>query len=103
MQRDYPAAFERLITISEAEWCRALSEALGLPHERLSPDSIVVTVATADGSERIVLRWRRVEDLKLGSMRLPRLRVAFDLTALAPEARSEWMQRFDRDLQRGGG
>lgn len=85
---------------SVSEWLDRLPLAIGpWPWERLGDSAAVVRWPEG----RLLLRWQALPDRVMGSIRLPRLAVAFRFEGLSAEQRAQFMRRFDLVLQRGGG
>lgn len=100
VQSVYAEAFEREMASSVSEWLDRLPQAIGpWPWERFSDSAAVVH--WPDG--RLRLCWQPLPDRVMGSIRLPRLAVAFRFEGLSAEQRAQFMRRFDLVLQRGGG
>lgn len=60
-----------------------------------------VRIGTPDGDVRIMLQADGFRSL--GALRLPQILVEIDLQALSEEAAKNFLARFDRAFQRGGG
>jgi hypothetical protein len=82
---------------------------LGEEFFRLLPAAVAVCerdgdiVRWSEGGRRGTIRLVRMEDLRLGSIDVPRHRVEIELEA-CPEAEGEaFMKRFHRAFLRGGG
>lgn len=99
VQASYAAHFVREMGCVEAEWLRWLPAAIG--DHPWSRDGSSAAVNLHGG--RLVLRWRALEPMRIGLVRMPRLEVEFEFTDLGADARLIFMRRFDLYMQRGGG
>jgi hypothetical protein len=94
-----PVAVERVMSITLAEFLRLLPlviEADGLIEK--SPHGVNLT----DKGQLVRISLSEEADTVIASLRLPRLRVRIELSP-HPFAVNEFMLRFDRAFQRGGG
>jgi hypothetical protein len=109
-----PAAFDREMGCSEAEWLGWLPEATA-PH-RLSLHQGGAAVFTAtpmrkalgaslDGgyTPLLELTWRVLPARRIALLEISRLHVSFQFKGLDAQGRADFMQRFDLTMQRGGG
>ncbi len=99
MQSFYPERFEREMGSTEAEWQRALPEAMGALPWRQDGAVVLATV----GGGRLNIAWRQGAPRVIALMRMPRLRVTFDFQGVDDRDRQAFMKRFDLHMQRGGG
>ncbi|MCB1876042.1 MAG: hypothetical protein KDH88_08715 [Chromatiales bacterium] len=87
------------MTISRAEFLRLLPcAAVGY---RLEENASGIRLVAEDGA--IVIRLATLDDLRIGSLSLPRMRIAIHFENIAAPSRTAFLQRFDRSFQRGGG
>jgi hypothetical protein len=100
-QRDVPERFSRDMTVSAAEWDRALRGGVGNHPLQLPGDGSAVVDLGGGGHLR--LRWLALPPLQIARMRMARLRVDFAFDGVDAEARSAFMRHFDLHAQRGGG
>lgn len=94
-----PVVVERVMSITRADFLRLLPlviEAEGL----IEQSTLDVRVTEKGQSVRIYLFEEA--DTMVASLRLPRLRVRIELPP-SPAAAKDFMFRFDRAFQRGGG
>ncbi len=94
------------MTITEAEWLRSLPGAVAGHALSIEGRSARITISNAGNAappRSLHITWSPAIDLVLGSIRLARLQVAFDLTSIPPETRTAFMRGFDLHMQRGGG
>lgn len=99
MGAEWPAAFEREMGCTEADWLRSLPGAIGAREWRCEPGSAAVKI----GEGELRLAWRAGEPRAIALVRLPRLHVSFRFEGLGANERRAFMERFDLYLQRGGG
>jgi hypothetical protein len=99
LQAFYPAAFEREVGCTEAEWLMWLPAAIGVRPWQRSARS--VHVAIDDG--KLVLLWHELPPRQIALVRLPRLAVSFRFEGVDDAVRHAFMKRFDLYMQRGGG
>ena len=100
-QKDAPDRFVREMSVTPAEWDRALRGAVG--DHRLRIDAPGRATVDLTGGGRLVLRWQALPPLQIALMRLQRLRVEFAFDGVDAPGRSAFMLHFDRHTQRGGG
>lgn len=94
------------MTIAEADWLRSLPGAVAGHALSIEGRSACITISKAGNAappRSLHITWSPASDLVLGSIRLARLQVAFDLTGVPPGMRADFMRRFDLHMQRGGG
>ncbi len=124
MQSSYPAAFEREMGCTEAEWRGWLPVAFGehwLPGSSSVPQACAAawpdgslparetvaadghTLAVQIGAGALRLTWVPLQPRRLGLAVLPRLWVRFEFEHLPDSQRHAFMKRFDLYTQRGGG
>lgn len=99
MQSAYAEQFERDMGCTEAEWLGWLPDAMGQCPWQRSGSTAVATI----GAGRLHLRWQVMPPRVIALMRMPVLRVNFELEGLDAEQRYAFMKRFDLYMQRGGG
>lgn len=94
-----PAEMTRDMGLTLADFVRSLPSAI----EPLSYDVAgrVFTIAHPEGS--VVISLGATGERRIASLSLPVTPVAFQFNGLDARARSQFMQRFDRYFQRGGG
>lgn len=95
----FPERFERELTSTEAEWQRALQQALQGQPWQLQQQGAWVRLSAGG----LQLRWQPQPPRRLAALRLPVLRVCFAFDGVPAAQRTAFMQRFDLYLQRGGG
>lgn len=95
----YPAAFERDMACTEAQWLQWLPGAVGACPLALTPGQALVSLPRG----RLHLVWRAAEPRVLGRVRLPRLLVGFCFEGTDDAERLAFMRYFDLYMQRGGG
>ena len=91
-------AFRAEMTITAAEFARTLglfARRAGLPLNRAGEGRWHLGAA--------LVSVRRMQDLRLGVLRLERLEVNLDLSALAGEEREDFRRSFMLSFHRGGG
>lgn len=92
--------FSREYGCTEAEWLGWMPGATqGLPLERLADSRLVVAI----GQGRLTLSWQVLAPRVIAQIRLPRLAVHFSFDRVDLDERLDFLRRFDRHLQRGGG
>lgn len=99
MQSFYPERFEREMGCTEADWLRALPQAIGDHFWKLQTHCAGVRI----GDGALGLSWSEGEPRVIASVRLPRLRVSFRFAGLDDAQRLAFMKRFDLFMHRGGG
>jgi len=99
MQSAYPAAFEREMGCTVAEWLGWLPAAIGAHAWSCEGSTALVQMGTGS----LQLAWRVLPPRTIALMRLPRLHVSFRFDGLTAEERFGFMRRFDLYMQRGGG
>jgi len=100
-QTDVPERFSRDMSVTAAEWDRALRGGIG--DHRLHADGSGAAVVHLGDGGRLLLRWQALPPLQIALMRMPRLRVDFAFEQVDAERRSAFMRHFDLYTQRGGG
>lgn len=101
MQAHYPAAFDRDMACTEAEWLMWLPGATQGHALTLQPGQAQVLLPGGGGLE---LRWHTLPPRQIALLRLPRLGVQFRFdTGVADDQRQRFMRYFDLYTQRGGG
>jgi len=99
MQSTYPAAFEREMGCTAAEFAGWLPGASG--GRPLTSTEGGAVVAIDDG--RLTLAWRTLPPRRIALVTLPRLHVRFAFDGVTNDARLRFMRYFDLYTQRGGG
>jgi hypothetical protein len=99
MQGYYPAAFERDMGCTEAQWLSWLSGAVR--DQPLTLRRGAASVAIGGGA--LQLRWAPLPPRQIALMRVPRLGVNFSFEDIDEGARQAFMRYFDLYMQRGGG
>jgi len=99
--RDVPERFERDMGYNESEFHRILPAAIG-DYQHLV-DGKQITVSHPDNSQQLLLTVTPLPDRVLGAFRIERIDVQFQFLNMDANARSAFMQHFDRRYQRGGG
>ena len=94
---------EMLMSITRAEFETGVARLTGAA-PRTDSDGDYVLAGVGPGGESATCRFEPLPGVVLGGlMRLPRSRVRLDLAALPSAARAEFLGRFERTFQRGGG
>jgi hypothetical protein len=105
VQSHYAESFTRLMTTSEADWLNRLPAAVA-PHRiaRSSAGEIEIAIA-ASGTDRgtLIITWKDAPPFGASLIKLPRLEATFRFSALSEWARTQFMQKFDLYMHRGGG
>ncbi len=83
------------MTITRTDFVRLLNRLAGSSLRQEGADSWVA------GNVRIAVK--KMDDLRIGGLVLPRLLVHLDVSALGEEAAVEFLELFDRTFRRGGG
>ena len=97
----YAAAFERDQGCTEAEWLAWLPGAVR-GHALTLPGT--GGVARVDiGGGVLDLTWHALPPRQIALVRLPRLAIRFQFTAVDEDDRQRFMRYFDLYMQRGGG
>jgi hypothetical protein len=92
--------FSREYGCTETEWLGWMPGATqGLPLQHPGPDRLVVAI----GGGRLTLSWQPLTPRVIALVRLPRLSVHFAFDGVDLDQRLDFLRRFDRHLQRGGG
>lgn len=99
MQSAYAAQFERDMGCTEVEWLRWLPDAMGDCPWQLTGSTAQARI----GAGALQLRWQVMPPRVVALMRMPVLRVSFELSGLDAGQRYTFMKRFDLYMQRGGG
>ncbi len=99
--RNVPERFERDMGYSESEFFRILPAALGEYQSTTSGNTTLIT--HPDNTRQLQLEVTPLPDRVLGAFRIRRIDVQFTFSNIDDAARSQFMQRFDRRFQRGGG
>jgi len=97
------ATVEKVMSTTRAEFERGLERLTGAP-PRPNGHGGYVLGDMGTGVQTIGCAFEPLADAVLGGlMRLPRVRVRLDLAALPVDTRRDFVARFDRTFQRGGG
>ena len=99
--REVPEHFQRDMGYSEKEFFRVLPAALGSFVYHREGDRL--HIHRPDDSPALELRIEALPDRRLGAFRIERIAVEFLFSDMSAQQRSEFMSRFDRHFQRGGG
>lgn len=99
--KDVPERFSREMGLTEADWNRSLPGAAGR-HPLTLPAPGRARLQLPEGAA-LTLRWQVLPPRQIALARLPRLQVDFEFIDTSPAARTDFMQGFDRFMQRGGG
>ena len=99
MQGYYPAAFERDMSCTEADWLSWLPGAVRNHALTLGAGQAQVAI----GSGHLQLGWQPLPPRQIALMRLPRLGVRFRFDGVEEGERQAFMRYFDLYMQRGGG
>ena len=93
----------KLMSITRQEFETSLARLNGAPARQAAPGCYEVT--TDDATPALVLaEFEELPNAVLGGlMALPRARVTLRLQPLSDHARMEFLNRFDKTFQRGGG
>jgi hypothetical protein len=94
-----PAQFVREMGCTEAEWARALPQAIG--EHPWHTQGQCLHIRLPEGAVQI--DWQVLPPRAIALLRMPRLQVRFDFGEVPDDARQRFMQRFDLYMQRGGG
>ena len=99
--REVPEHFQRDMGYSSKEFFRVLPAALGefVCHE--AGDQL--HIRHPDDERELVLSIRKLPDRRLGAFRIERIAVEFRFSNMSASQRKQFMRRFDRHFQRGGG
>ena len=100
-QKDVPTRFSRDMSVTAAEWDRALRGGVGAHDLQVAGPGRAVVQLLEGG--RLLLQWQDLPPLQIALMRMARLRVDFAFDEVDAVRRSAFMQHFDRFTQRGGG
>ena len=99
-QHDVPEAFGREMGCTVADFERSLPGAAApCPLHTAASGSARIDI----GDGRLDLRWRELPPRQIALVRFPRLQVDFAFSAVGAASRRDFMHRFDRYMQRGGG
>jgi hypothetical protein len=93
------AHFTREMGLTADEFLRTLPDAIGHGDYRIQGSEILIR--DAGGGVRILLHATRQR--RLGMLALPVTPVEFSFQGLDPGERAQFMTRFERHFQRGGG
>jgi sulfur carrier protein ThiS len=111
--RPLPVTLEREMSLTREEFLRtlaraadpALAAALGAPRTG-KPVPVSVSgpnIVLGAGERRVEFRLRQEEERRLGSIRLPRMRIGFGFFGFTEDEVERFMARFDIHFRRGGG
>ncbi len=94
---------EKIMSITRAEFEAGLNRlAETPPRTNARGDYVLLEVGT--GQQTVSCSFEPLPDAVLGGLvKLPRVRVKLQLAALSGKARAEFVARFERTFQRGGG
>lgn len=93
---------EKLMSFTEAEFETGLRRLTGKPPHKTRDGSY--DLSDAAGGAAVTCSFDPQPDALLGGLvRLPRVRVVIELSDLPEEARLEFLTRFEKTFQRGGG
>ncbi|MGD9294648.1 MAG: hypothetical protein PVI41_07185 [Roseobacter sp.] len=93
---------EKLMSFTEAEFENGLRRFTGTPARKTRDGSY--DLSNAAGGAAVTCSFDPQPDAILGGLvRLPRVRVVIEMSALSKGARLEFLTRFERTFQRGGG
>ncbi|WP_418318781.1 hypothetical protein [Piscinibacter sakaiensis] len=99
MQARYPAAFDREMGCTEAEWLRWLPGAVGGRAVDLRAGAARVAI----NGGALDLSWQQLAPRRIALMAMPVLAVKFRFSDIADAERQTFMRYFDLYTQRGGG
>lgn len=97
--RPVPPVLQREVCASVDEWRRIVG--LVRPAARLHAHEPRADFEFAGA--RVELTWSVLPPRPFGRLRLPRLAVRFDLSALRERDRERFLEAFDQQTRRGGG
>ena len=98
---DVPERFERDMGYNESEFYRILPAAIG--EFQYQTEGNRITIAHPEHDGKLLITVSTLPDRVLGAFRIQRIDVQFSFSNMDDDARSKFMQRFDRRYQRGGG
>ncbi|RMG38629.1 MAG: hypothetical protein D6720_00825 [Gammaproteobacteria bacterium] len=93
------ALIRREMGLDQAEFLRSLEALLGGRHWRAEDDGLCIDWAGCP----VRIRLHPTQQRRLGSLSLPMTRVEIDLDALTEVEAADFLTRFERAFQRGGG
>lgn len=93
------AHFTREMGLTPGEFLRTLPNAIGQAEYCVQGDEIVIR----SGSGRVRILLHPTLQRRIGMLALPVTPVEFSFQGLDPEERKQFMTRFERHFQRGGG
>ena len=96
-----PKRFERDMGYNEKEFFRVLPAAIGDYQHTVSGDTI--RISHPGNNQILELRITPLPDRCLGLMRIQHIDVQFSFENMNEDQRNQFMFRFDRRFQRGGG
>jgi hypothetical protein len=96
-----PEQFERDMGYNEKEFFRVLPSAIGDYQYTVTRN--VVHIGHPDNDQALELRITPLPDRRLGLMRIQHIDVQFLFSNMTEQQRDQFMHRFDRRYQRGGG
>lgn len=96
-----PAHFERDMGYNEKEFFRVLPSAIG--EYKHIQDGSTVHISHAKNNHVLELLISPLPDRQLGAFRIQHIDVQFSFSNMTEEQRNQFMYRFDRRFQRGGG
>jgi hypothetical protein len=96
-----PERFERDMGYNEKEFFRVLPAAIGEYQHTVTGDT--VHIRHLDNDQALELQITPLPDRRLGLMRIQHIDVQFSFSSMTQQQRNQFMYRFDRRFQRGGG
>lgn len=96
-----PERFERDMGYNEKEFFRILPAAIG-KYQYIKNDTLV-EISLPNHAQQLQLVVSPLPDRKLGAFRIERIDVQFSFSNMSADERLQFMHRFDRRFQRGGG
>ena len=99
--REVPEHFQRDMGYSSKEFFRVLPAALGAFEFSKKGDRI--HIHHPDDAQALELRIDALPDRRLGAFRIEHIAVEFSFSNMSAAQRKQFMTRFDRHFQRGGG
>lgn len=97
---EVPAAFERMVSATAAEFLRCLQ--IALPAKSVDRIHAGGCRVCADGLE-LLLDWTPAGERRIGLLVLPQLWVRYRFVKGDADTRARFLARLDRAMQRGGG
>lgn len=97
---EVPAAFERMVSATAAEFLRCLQ--IALPAKSVDQIHAGGCRVCANGLE-MLLDWTPAGERRIGLLVLPQLRVRYRFVKGDADTRARFLAQLDRAMQRGGG